>query len=223
MKNRIGILVFKVIFIIMIVMLALFCVLAFNRDWYEAIFGGNEARDEKPVIMLYPEETTEVFVRLKTDAKMLTTYPEYKSGWRVTAHPDGRLEMDGRSYRCLFWEAEGGFAPDFSTGFVIKGEDTAEFLENKLTEIGLNEDEADDFIIYWLPRMENNAYNLISFQTENYQSAYELEITPAPDSLLRVFMAFKGLDEPIELPPQEFEPFERHGFAAVEWGGREVK
>lgn len=177
---------------------------------------------EKPVIMLYPEKETVVTVRLKGN-DLATTYPIYNDGWTVTAHPDGRLEMDGRSYRCLFWEAENNFEPDFSSGFCVKGQDTAAFLEKKLAFLGLNEDEANDFIVYWLPRMENNPYNLISFQTDNYEKSAPLEITPAPDSLLRVFMAFKKADKFYEIDEQELVPFERVGFAAVEWGGCEVK
>jgi endoglucanase len=71
--------------------------------------------------------------------------------------------------------------------------------------------------------MEHNAYNLISFQTEVYTDAAKLEITPAPESLLRVFMAWKAVDEPEEIKPQSFEPFERKGFTAVEWGGTEIE
>lgn len=177
---------------------------------------------EKPVIMLYPEKETVVTVRLKVN-DLATTYPKYDDGWTVTAHPDGRLEADGRSYRCLFWEAENDFEPDFSEGFVVKGEDTAAFLEEKLELLGLNEDEANDFIVYWLPRMEGNPYNVISFQTDNYDRAAPLEITPKPDSILRVFMAFKKADKFYEIDEQELGSFERVGFAAVEWGGCEVK
>ena len=84
-------------------------------------------------------------------------------------------------------------------------------------------DEAEEFIVYWLPRMQNNAYNLISFQTEAYTSLAQLEIAPAPDSLLRVFMAYRPLNAPVEVPPQRFEAFVRTGFTAVEWGGAEVR
>ena len=35
--------------------------------------------------------------------------------------------------------------------------------------------------------MQNNPYNLISFQTDAYTSLVDLQITPAPDRLLRVF------------------------------------
>ena len=42
------------------------------------------------------------------------------------------------------------------------------------------------------------------------------------DSLLRVFMAWKGLDKPVEVEPQELPGFERSGFTVVEWGGTEI-
>ena len=45
----------------------------------------------------------------------------------------------------------------------MKGEDTAKFLEGALAELGLTEKEANTFIMYWLPQMENNPYNVISF------------------------------------------------------------
>ena len=71
--------------------------------------------------------------------------------------------------------------------------------------------------------MENNAWNLISFQTDAYTEAAALEIEPAPDSLLRVFMAWKALPEPVWIEPQTVSPFVRKGFAAVEWGGAQVR
>ena len=49
-----------------------------------------------------------------------------------------------------------------------------------------------------------------------------LAIDPAPDSLLRVFMAWKALEEPIDVEPQVLEPFQREGFTVVEWGGMKV-
>ena len=49
-----------------------------------------------------------------------------------------------------------------------------------------------------------------------------LDISPAPDSILRVFMAYQPLDEPIEMEPQQLEPFIRTGFTVVEWGGAQI-
>ena len=67
--------------------------------------------------------------------------------------------------------------------------------------------------------MQDNEYNVISFNTDAYVGNSSLEITPAPDSLLRVFMTYYSSDTPIEIEPQEFDDFERNGFTVIEWGG----
>jgi hypothetical protein len=112
---------------------------------------------------------------------------------------------------------------DFSTGFCVKGSDTATFLEWALAEQGLTPREANEFIIYWLPLMQGNPYNVIAFQTDAYTDGAVLEITPAPDSLLRVFMAYYPSDETVEIAPQAFEPPARDGFTVVEWGGSPIQ
>ena len=180
---------------------------------------------EKPVIYLYPTVPTVCDVRVILDGEFAVTYPAHGTlGWQnFMAYPDGTLIFpDGKEYYCLYWEAIQDNEYDFSKGFCVKGEDTAAFLEWALSEQGLTAREANEFIIYWLPRMQSNAYNLISFQTTAYTDSAVLEISPAPESLLRVFMAFAPLDAPVEIEPQEFEPFERVGFCVVEWGGAEI-
>ena len=177
----------------------------------------------KPVIYLYPEEATEVSVKLDVAGEMLCTYPTYTDGWQVTAHPDGTLiDREGKTYSCLFWEAESAADFDMTRGFCIKGSDTAAFLEESLTALGLNARERNEFIIYWLPQMENNPYNLISFQQKTYTDQAELTITPTPDSLLRVFMAWQPLKQAVDIEPQELVPFAREGFTVVEWGGTKI-
>ena len=184
---------------------------------------GNPIVYRKPVIYLYPEETTEVSVEV--DCPLTVTYPTYNEGWTVTAEPDGTLtnHADGREYSYLFWEGEGYGEMDFSDGFVVKGEDTVSFLQDKLSEMGMTPREYNEFIVYWLTYMQDNPYNLISFQWDNYAESAKLNITPEPDNMLRVFMAFKTLDEPVEVPEQELPVLNREGFTVVEWGGTEVK
>ena len=183
----------------------------------------NPVAPEKPVIYLYPETLTEVSVSLTLDGELTCTYPAYGRGWNhFTAHPDGTLVApDGKEYYCLYWEGIQNTEYDFTRGFCVKGSDTAAFLEWALAEQGLTPREANEFIIYWLPRMEGNPYNVISFQTDAYTDGAVLEITPTPDTLLRVMMAWYPSETEVEMEPQTFEAPERKGFVAVEWGGSE--
>lgn len=178
----------------------------------------------KPVIYLYPTETTDVSVKVLLDGELTCTYPDYRDGWNVTASPDGTLidNATGKEYYCLYWEGESAAEWDMSKGEVVSGKDTAAFLEEKLSEIGLSPRERNEFIIYWLPRMQDNEYNYITFQTEAYSAAVPLEVTPQPDSVLRVFMVYASVPEYFETQPQQFGGFERNGFTLVEWGGGEA-
>ena len=187
----------------------------------------NEPQIDKPVIYLYPKEETDVHVELElTESELSTTYPKYNNGWDVVAYPDGRLlnKADGSHHKYLFWDAVNCRTKfDFSKGFCVAGRDTESFLKEKLTYMGLSEDEMNEFIVYWLPRMEHNAYNLISFQDEAYTNSAKLNISPAPDSLLRVFMTYIPLENAVDIEPQQLDTFERKGFTVVEWGGSEIK
>lgn len=179
--------------------------------------------NEKPVIYLYPEQEEEVSVRLDYDGKLTCTYPEYDNGWHVTAAPDGRItDENGQEYNYLYWEGETEQEYDFSEGFCVAGEDTAEFLEDALDRLGLTRREANEFIVYWLPRMEQNEYNLISFQSEAYTDHARLSIQPEPDTVIRVFMAYKPVENEQEIPEQTLAAPERSGFTVVEWGGCEL-
>ena len=174
----------------------------------------------KPVIYLYPEKEQEVNVKLDLDGKFTFTYPEYNNGWNVTAKPDGTIIPDGKEYSYLFWEGlMPTFKPDFKEGFVIKGSESAEFLRETLSQMGLTPKEYNEFIVYWAPKLQENEYNKIYFAEDDYTDKAKLEINPKPDSILRVFMVYEKADENTVLPKQEIKPFERKGFTVVEWGG----
>ena len=174
----------------------------------------------KPVIYLYPEKEQEVNVKLDLDGKFTFTYPEYNNGWNVTAKPDGTIISDGKEYSYLFWEGlMPTFKPDFKEGFVVKGSESAEFLRETLSQMGLTPKEYNEFIVYWAPKLQENEYNKIYFAEDDYTDKAKLEINPKPDSILRVFMVYEKADENTVLPKQEIKPFERKGFTVVEWGG----
>ena len=177
----------------------------------------------KPVIYLYPEEVTPVTVQLDYDGILTCTYPLYQDKWEVTAAPDGTLtDIDGTQYNYLYWEGISDVTYDFSTGFCVAGKDTAAFLEDALAQLGLNRREANEFIVYWLPLMQENPYNLISFQEEIYTEQAQLTISPAPDTVLRVFMAWTPLEQEVTIVPQTLTAPKRDGFTVVEWGGSRI-
>lgn len=179
----------------------------------------------KPVIYLYPEAEIDVSAKVNFKGVFTCTYPPYKDGWEVTAYPDGRLinHADGTEHYYLFWEGNYSRNWSFDEGFVVKGEDTGEFLQKTLGTLGLTPKEYNDFIVYWLPEMQQNPYNLITFATDEYEEIAPLEISPKPDSILRVHMVYKALTEPVEIPEQTLLPFTRRGFTVVEWGGTRAK
>ena len=194
----------------------------------------NNRRDDfmmrplKPVIYLYPTKETNVNVKLEYLGEIFADYPKYDEnikGWNVKAYPDGKIiNSDGKEYSYIFWEGNPSKAVswDLSTGFVVKGEDTVEFLQNTLLKMGLTPKEYNEFIVYWYPKMKENKYNLIHFAGEEYTALAKLTITPTPDSELRVFMVYKALNEKIDIPAQVIKTFERKGFSVVEWGGSEL-
>ena len=211
----------KKVFMILLA-IGVFLLVFTGCDDYEENF--SEVADAKPVIYLYPEEKTEVSVKLDYEGELTCTYPAYEDGWTVTAQPDGTLQdAAGQTYNYLYWEGISHAPYDFSRGFCVKGEDTAAFLDTALSDLGLTRREANEFIVYWLPLMEQNPYNLIAFQTEAYTYRAALEVEPAPDTVIRVFMAWQGLEKAVEIQPQTLTAPDRQGFTLVEWGGTEVK
>ena len=183
----------------------------------------------KPVIYLYPEQETKVNVQLTFNGTLTSTYPTLPpEGWTVTAQPDGTLtDEEGRSYRYLFWEGVADVDWKQDSGFLVKAEDAREFLEQSLTQLGLNELEQNDFITYWLPKLEKNGESFVTFAAEQYTDNAILTVTPQPDSVLRVQMLISKVDDSNraafqKLPEQELPRFEREGFVLVEWGGTDL-
>jgi len=181
---------------------------------------------KKPVIYLYPTQKQNTSVKLDFKGILTCTYPAYNNGWDVVAYPNGKLinKVDNREYNYLFWEGLPFTSNwDLTSGYVVQGKNTLDFLQEKLAELGLTPTEYNDFIVYWLPLMEHNKYNLITFQNEAYEDMAKLNINPKPDSILRVFMVYKALDKPMNITKPVIKPFQRKGFTVVEWGGSEIE
>ena len=181
----------------------------------------------KPIIYIYPEEKMQISVKLGKPEKLTCTYPKYTDEWKVIANPDGTLEdiATGREYYSLYWEGlEYSAGKNMQEGFIVKNEDIVYFLEEKLEILGLNDIEAQEFIIYWLPKLEQNNYVYIRFKTmEEINEEMPLIFSKNPDTLIRIMMEWKGMDKYKEIKEQKLEKTERNGFTIVEWGGVEIK
>ncbi len=180
---------------------------------------------DKPIIYIYPEEDMDVEVTVSNPEKFTVTYPKYENGWKVKALKDGTLiDKNNKKYYALYWEGNGDKDSINKDGFVIKGENSASFLEEKLEILGLNYKEKNEFIMYWLPKLESNKYNYIRFKTrEEIDNNMKLNINPEPDTLIRVMMEYKGLDKKIKVKEEKLTKVERKGYTVVEWGGTEIK
>ena len=179
----------------------------------------------KPIIYIYPPEEQVVTVELENEDLITCSYPKYEGKWSVLAKPNGDLTdlETGRKLYALYWEGGDFNKPNYKEGFIVKGEDSAKFLEEKLEILGLNEKESEEFIVYWLPKMEKNNYNYIRFVSqEEIDNQMPLIINPKPDTVIRIYMQFKGLPFPINVKEQQLDKVERNGFTVVEWGGSEL-
>ena len=178
---------------------------------------------EKPVIYLYGYEGKETEVTVDTNI-LKFTYPAATNGtWKINVDNNGNLISNSKSYRYLFWDGELEMEPSFKKGYCIRGLETQKFLEQKLDEFRFTAQEKQDFLTYWVPRMVDNEYNVISFQTTAYTSAAKLSVSPKPDRCIRIFMAWYPSDTYIEIAPQTLKIPERKGKVVVEWGGCEVQ
>ena len=175
----------------------------------------------KPVIYLYPENETEINVMFAKPELLTTTYPKFNSSWKVNVKPNGDMyDENGRYYYALYYEAKGSKLNHFEEGFYVEKDDAIDFLEEKLSILGLNERESNEFIMYWLPVLEQNEKSLVYFETtESLEKKNKLIINPKPDSLLRINIHIKKVNKKFSIKEQELPRFERKGFVAVEWGG----
>ncbi|HSX24477.1 MAG TPA: hypothetical protein VLG69_00735 [Candidatus Andersenbacteria bacterium] len=174
----------------------------------------------KPVIYLYPTQTTPVSVQV--GANITKSEPLYNNGWNVLAHPSGVLQnSDGKQYNSLFWEGLGkGEYPNVDAGFVVPQSELKAMIWNQTHQLGLNDQEAKDFMDFWMPKMPTTPYvRLTWFGTKQMDELAPLTVVPKPDTEIRLFLEFSGLQKQITIPSQVLSSPPRKGFTLVEWGG----
>jgi hypothetical protein len=180
----------------------------------------------KPAINLYPTEKTDVHVEVAPQGKMLLTIPQYpKNGWDVTAYPDGKITSDGKNYPYLYWEASiaDKLISQPNDGYVVAYEDLGKTFDTLLPKLSLNTKEQKEFSDYWLKALPKSKYYFIGIVPQSQvNSIAPLNVSPAPQSVLRVSVYFKALDKRTDVQAPslaDFASFERKGFTVTEWGG----
>lgn len=196
-------------------------ILAYVNDDYRPQYGC-----AKPVVYLYPTSTRQVNVRVGADVKVSEPFYNPATGWQnVLASPSGLLSYQGRTYSSLFWEGPGyGKYPLIDKGVVVPTSEAINTIRSQLNQQGLNAREIADFVEYWQPNLPDKPYTRISWLSTNQMNHLApLQISPKPQTVIRVFLDFDGLNQPIKLQPQTFKAPKRDGFTVVEWGGLSKK
>jgi len=205
----------------------------------------------KPVIYLYPTQPTKVTLQLANTSYFNVDIPNYSNGWKVLANPNGVLkDLQPQDTNCdkinyslfgseyakescktglypyIYWSGntENTFTPLVNSGWVVDKSDLKNFLNAKMSKMGFNSKESNDMISYWLPEMlaKNQPYYRISFyQTSDMNKFIPLNVSPRPDTELRMFMDWAALNEKPSTPlaPEKLVNVQRNGFTLVEWGG----
>lgn len=182
--------------------------------------------ESKPAIYLYPEKQSQISVKVTPRQGFMTVSdPDYNGGWNVTASPDGFIYSNNRTYRHLFYEAMLP-TPDMSEKFdVIDGKRIREELFALGKKLSLTDRESREMADYWANKLPQKNYYQVGLITGSEVDQIEpMKVNPVPDSIFRLRLIFKGLDEKQDtLNPLQAMNFERKGFAVVEWGGFVLK
>lgn len=182
-----------------------------------AIGPGN--RVYKPVIYLYSEEEINLTIKFKDESRLKTTYPKYNDGWNVSVSGD-KINDGNNDYYGLFYDEIRTYEVDFSEGFYVEAANAISFLEEKLDYLGFNYKERNEFIMYWLPILEDNGASLVYFeQTEERNNECPLEMSINPESMLRIIVHIKKTEYNTKISEEKLNKFDRNGFTLVEWGG----
>ncbi len=185
------------------------------NDYIDLLFY-DDVQVDAPNIYLYPESQTDISVSLAfpSGGGIILSDPPYNTGWNVNVSPEGLI--DGH-FDYLFYEAKVGMPLQHTYGWLLDGSKLEQELRQLLLIQNFVGREIDDFIDFWLPRINGSAWYAICPQDVELMST--LTISPKPDTILRALYTIRPIDRKVNLitPPKNIN-FERLGFTIVEWG-----
>ncbi|TBU28000.1 ubiquitin-domain-containing protein [Dichomitus squalens] len=130
--------------------------------------------------------------------------------------------------------------PESPTAIIIPFSQLLMYLDHTLKALSLHTSARNDFITYWLPALSKKPYVALRFLPQDaYERAAELEVTPLPDVITRVFMLFRGVEAEevglwsevmervgkvdwVDIVGVESGAWDERVFRVLEWGAMEV-
>ncbi len=173
----------------------------------------------KPNIYIYPNELIELSVKLNfpVGGKIVTSIPEYGTGWNIKVDTSGLIN---NTYSYLFYESTQPDVWQRDYGWIIQTDKLESFFRQNMTDYGFRGREIDDFIEYWIPRL--NEFPLYSIHPQKksiIDDVVQLNFSKQPENILRLFYVIKGnnqLQDKVSIPT--IDRFNREGFFVAEWG-----
>lgn len=182
---------------------------------------------DKPVIYLQSPHKVDFSIRVNPANDFTFTYPAYEDSWKGTLDPSGQMTINGKKYPYLFWDSKQEFIPGkHPNGYRISRQEVISFLEEQLSNTGLNYREKTDFITYWGPRLMKYENVFLQFYLQEACDQFAtIQCDPAPTAINRLYIGFSEWNDRFEkyIRPIEFPTFKRNGFNILEWGGFEFK
>lgn len=173
----------------------------------------------KPNIYIYPNEPIDLSVKLNfpKGGKIVTSIPEYGTGWNIVVDTSGLIN---NTYSYLFYESTQPDVWQRNYGWIIQIDKLELFFRQNMTDYGFNKREINDFIEYWIPRLNDYQFYSIYPQTESIiDDVIQLDISKQPENILRLFYVIKGHNQlQDKLAAPNIESFEREGYFVTEWG-----
>jgi hypothetical protein len=186
-----------------------------QTDYYELSYL-DEVLARAPNLYLYPESDMMVSIEIEfpQNGKIIESTPAYNDGWYVHATPEGLID---NKYDYLFYEAALPVPLNHEYGWLIEGTNLESRLRAILTGYGFISREIDDFIEYWIPELGHWPWYAI--YPQDVESMVTLNITPAPDNIIRALYLIRPVHKAISIqPPPDPIIKDRNGFTAAEWG-----
>lgn len=177
----------------------------------------NQTVMNKPAIYLYPEDDSQIQVKLDINGKLIKDIPKYNDEWNVFVTKKGVIE---NQYDYLFYENTLKTLELPETGWIVAQNNLYNWFDINLPKLGLNKKEIIQFKEYWLYKLKDSKYYEIKLLDNKFLNEnMNLIITPKPDTEIRLIFYFKGIDEPYNIEKPIIKTPDRKGFTVVEWGG----